>query len=156
MSNSRKESKPGKPGRKPSAPKKQRAGRAGANLRRAVDKLVSENTEKIAQALVNQTIAGNMAGARLVTALTGAEKPPTQPKKSRAREEKTPARKWPRRTEPSMALRLAMEPPWEGLTPEERERSIAANGLWCHNCNRPRPDCLCRPSNPNDTTEDGL
>jgi hypothetical protein len=150
MSNSRKESKPGKPGRKPSAPKKQRAGRAGANLRRAVDKLVSENTEKIAQALVNQTIAGNMAGARLVTALTGAEKPPTQPKKSRAREEKTPARKWPRRTEPSMAALLAAQPSWDDTPPEEQKRILIGLHKWCFACDGPSDDCRVDHSDPED------
>jgi hypothetical protein len=115
-------------GRKRSAPKRSpRPGQAGTSLRRAIDKAVSRDCEKIAQALVDQTIAGNMTGARLITALTDAEKPP--------------APKVKKRRGPSEAMRLAMEPPWEGLTREERERDRLANGLWCCECNCPRHEC---------------
>jgi hypothetical protein len=127
MPSPKKDPRPGKPGRKPRARKNQPPGRAAARLRQAVENLVTQESDKIARALVNQTIAGNMTGARILTALTDAEKPIEKKKR--------------KRRGPSEAMRLAMEPPWEGLTPEERERSIAANGIWCYKCQCPRDQC---------------
>jgi hypothetical protein len=56
-----------------------RAGRGGERLRSALNKLVDEQSEQIAQALINKTIAGNMVGARLLSDLTGAKNPRIKP-----------------------------------------------------------------------------
>jgi hypothetical protein len=99
MSNPKQQPKSKNTGRKRTPPKPTpRAGRAGISLRRAVEKLVAQDCEKIARTLVNQTIAGNMTSARLIASLTDAEKPIEKKK----------------RRPPSEALRLAREPLWEG------------------------------------------
>jgi hypothetical protein len=109
--------RPKSAGRKPSARKRSpRSGQAGVSLRRAIDKAVSQDCDKIARALVNQTIAGNMTGARLITALTDAEKSPTPKKK--------------KRRGLTEAQRLALEPSWDDTPPEERKRILIARGRW--------------------------
>jgi hypothetical protein len=62
--------------------------------------LVGKESERIAQAMVNKTIQGNMSGARLLTDLTGAMKSKNKPPK--------------KRYGPTEAELLALEPQWEG------------------------------------------
>jgi hypothetical protein len=74
-------------GRKPagSVAKKRRTtpGRGAALLRSSVNTKVGEESDRIANALVENTVAGNMTGARLLVELTGADKPPVPKKKKR-------------------------------------------------------------------------
>jgi hypothetical protein len=80
-------------------------GEAGGRLRDAVDKKVSKECTRIAKALVDKTIAGNLTGVKLVVELTGA---------------KSAARKRPRkRPGPSLAQQWALEPQWTGPLPGE-------------------------------------
>ena len=81
----------------------------GEQLRTAVEKLVAEQSEKIAQALVDKTIKGNMTGARLLVDLSGANSPQTKPPK--------------KRRGPTTAQRLAMDKPWEGRRMATRTRA---------------------------------
>ncbi len=93
-----------KPSRKPRGPTPKRpvSGNldAGDRLRAAIDDRVYVNFEKIADAMVDKTIQGNMAVARLLLEVTGASTP-----------RKTPVK---RPSGPSMAALWAAEPPWEG------------------------------------------
>ncbi len=59
-------------------------GRAAVRLRSSINSLVSYDSDRIAQALINKTVAGNMTGARLLVALAGADKPPIPLKKKRS------------------------------------------------------------------------
>jgi hypothetical protein len=69
---------------KPSAKKRKTApGRGAALLRSSVNTKVGEESDRIAEALVQNTVAGNMTGARLLVELTGADKPPVPKKKKR-------------------------------------------------------------------------
>jgi hypothetical protein len=75
-------------GRKPDAATKIRKtppGRAAVRLRSSINSLVSQESDSIAKALVDKTVAGNMTGARLIVALAGADKPPIPLKKKRSR-----------------------------------------------------------------------
>jgi hypothetical protein len=78
----------------------------GGQLRTAVEKLVAEQSEKIAQALIDKTIEGNMTGARLLVDLSGAKSPQIKPPK--------------KRRGPTTAQRLATDKPWEG--PEDGDK----------------------------------
>jgi hypothetical protein len=93
------ESKP----RRKSAPK---PGDGAVLLRNAVDQLVGQECSRIAKALVDRTIAGNMAGAKLLTELSGAKNLGSQPQKKKRRG-------------PSLALWLARQPKWEGPPAED-------------------------------------
>lgn len=80
-------SKPGKApqkrrGRK-SVPRKAPPGRGAISLRSSVNSLVSRAADLIAQALIKETLGGNMTGARILVELTGADKPPAPEKKKR-------------------------------------------------------------------------
>jgi hypothetical protein len=130
MSKPSQKSRPQKTGRKPSAPRKTRAGHPGATLRRALGELVTKESKKIARAVVNQTIAGNMTGARIITALTDAENPPA-PKKRKRRGL-------------SEAERLALEPSWDDTPPEEQKRILIASRMWCFECDGPSRVCEYR------------
>jgi hypothetical protein len=98
--------KPGPPatelrrrGRKPSAPKRRTPpGRGGLLLRNSINSLVGQESDRIAQALIDKTVAGNMVGARLLVELSGADKVPLPAKK--------------KRRGPSLADLLAKEPEW--------------------------------------------
>jgi hypothetical protein len=79
----------------------------------AVDILVSQECGRIARALVDKTISGNMAGARLVAELSGAKNPRNKPVK-----------KW---HGPSHADQWAAEPKWEG--PSEGDEEIGEGGM---------------------------
>ncbi|HEV2485443.1 MAG TPA: hypothetical protein VGT08_07920 [Terracidiphilus sp.] len=81
----------------------------GEQLRTAVEKLVAEQSEKIAQALIDKTIEGNMTGARLLVDLSGAKSPQTKPPK--------------KRRGLTTAQRLAMDKPWEGQ--EDGEENLS-------------------------------
>ena len=56
-------------------------GRAAVSLRSSVNSLVSQDSDRIAKALIDKTVAGNMTGARLLVELSGAQHPPVPPKK---------------------------------------------------------------------------
>jgi hypothetical protein len=59
-------------------------GRAAVRLRSSVNSLVSYDSDRIVQALIDKTVAGNMTGARLIVELSGADHPPAAPKKKRS------------------------------------------------------------------------
>lgn len=88
-------------------------GEGADRLRSAINRLVGQQCGRIAQALVDKTIAGNMTGARLLADLSGAKNPRNQPPK--------------KRFGPSDAERLAMEPPWQG--PPEDDEDVGFAGL---------------------------
>jgi hypothetical protein len=75
-------------------------GEGAERLRSAINKRVSQDCEKIANALVERTIAGNMTGAELLADLTGAKHLHNQPVK--------------KRSGPSQAQLLMLQPPWQG------------------------------------------
>jgi hypothetical protein len=103
--------KPGlKPGRKRSTTKgsKARAGSGGARLRSSINKKVREESDAIAQALIDKAVAGNMTSTRLVVGISGADKAPPVAKKSK------------KKTKTSLYIqRLANEPEWEGPWEDE-------------------------------------
>jgi hypothetical protein len=80
-------SKKGRPGRKPAARKttgprtrrKLAPGRGGERLCNSVNVILNDESDRIARALVDKTIAGNMSGARLLVELSGAKHPPAKP-----------------------------------------------------------------------------
>jgi hypothetical protein len=80
-------SKKGKPGRKPAAlkttaPRSRRKiapGLGADRLRNSVNVILNDESDRIARALVDKTIAGNMSGARLLVELSGAKHPPVEP-----------------------------------------------------------------------------
>ncbi len=66
-------------GRKPAAASKSNKtppGRGATRLRNSINSLVSRQSDDIAQALIDKTVAGNMTGARILVELSGAGKPP--------------------------------------------------------------------------------
>src|ERR1700722_3291059 len=77
----------GKSGRKPAALKtstsrsrrKIAPGRGAERLRNSVNVILNDESDRIARALVDKTIAGNMSGARLLVELSGAKHPPVEP-----------------------------------------------------------------------------
>src|SRR5580693_5898332 len=79
--------KNGKPGRKPqarktTAPRNRRKlppGRGAERLCNSVNVILNDESDRIARALVDKTIAGNMSGARLLVELSGAKRPPAKP-----------------------------------------------------------------------------
>jgi hypothetical protein len=79
--------KRGKPGRKPAARKttasrsrrKLPPGRGAERLRNSVNVILNDESDRIARALVDKTIAGNMSGARLLVELSGVKHPPAKP-----------------------------------------------------------------------------
>ena len=91
---------------------KPKPGEGAERLCAAVDKLVSEECGRIARALVDKTISGNMAGARLVAELSGAKNPRNKPVK-----------KW---LGPSRADQWAAEPQWKGPSEDDEETGAPA------------------------------
>ena len=78
--------KRGKPGRKPAAsktpaPRRRNLppGRGAERLISSVNVILNDESDRIARALVEKTIAGNMSGARLLVELSGAKHPPAKP-----------------------------------------------------------------------------
>jgi hypothetical protein len=97
--------------------KKQRAARTGGEkrarkdgaeqLRRAADKRVGRISEKLADLLETEALAGHLDSLKVLVALAGAKKPRPAPVKK------------PRR--PSLALRLTAEPRWQEKQEENGE-----------------------------------
>ena len=89
------------PGRKPSAssPRRFAKGRGAARLRSSINNLVGLESDRIARALSDKAVAGNMAAARLLVEISGADKEPPEKKK--------------KRKGPSWAEVLASEPEWD-------------------------------------------
>jgi hypothetical protein len=85
-------------------------GEGAERLRGAVDILVSRQCGRIAKALVDKTIAGNMTGARLVAELSGAKDLRNKPVKKRHE----PILPW-------SAAELAAEPQWKGPPEDDEE-----------------------------------
>jgi hypothetical protein len=81
---------------------------AAKKLRSAVDSEVSKSSKKIAKAMVEQAVKGNMSGARLLIELSGAKNPPEEEKK--------------KCSGPTQAELLASEPQWEGESDEDRRK----------------------------------
>jgi hypothetical protein len=99
-----------KPGRKPYTAKgsKARAGSGGARLRSSINKKVGEESDAIAQALIDKTKAGNATVARIIVGISGADKAPPVAKKRK------------KKTKTSLYIqRLANEPEWEGPWEDE-------------------------------------
>jgi hypothetical protein len=79
--------KRGKSGRKPAALKtsasrsrrKIAPGCGAERLRNSVNVILNDESDRIARALVDKTIAGNMSGARLLVELSGVKQPPAKP-----------------------------------------------------------------------------
>ena len=79
--------KNGKAGRKPAArkttaPRSRRKlppGRGAERLCNSVNVILNDESDRIARALVDKTIAGNMSGARLLVELSGAKHAPAKP-----------------------------------------------------------------------------
>ncbi len=130
----------GRRGRKPSAAKKRKPapGRGAERLRSSINSLVSEESDRIARALVDKTLSGNMTGARLLVELTGANKPPVNDELSahdKALYALLPSEpdgddddcdeETPRRVQ-SIAEMLAREPQWG---PETEER-LSRGEVW--------------------------
>jgi hypothetical protein len=80
-------------------PKKKRgASKSGVErLRRALDKRVGRNSEKLAELLTGKAMVGSLAEAKILVELAEGKKPVEKPKKKRGR---------------SAALALAAEPQW--------------------------------------------
>ena len=85
--------------RSPANRHKTPAGRGGARLRDSINAMVSKQSDRIAQALIDKTVKGNMTGARILVELSGADKAPPEKKK--------------KRSGPSWAELLASEPEWD-------------------------------------------
>jgi hypothetical protein len=84
--------------RSPANGHKTPAGRGAARLRDSINAMVSKQSDRIAQALIDKTVKGNMTGARILVELSGADKAPPVKKKRRGL---------------SWAQRLANEPEWD-------------------------------------------
>jgi hypothetical protein len=77
----------GKPGRKtaalkttaPRSRRKLSPGLGAERLRNSVNVILNDESDRIARALVDKTIAGNMSGARLLVELSGARHQPAKP-----------------------------------------------------------------------------
>jgi len=79
-------------------------------LRKAVDQLVGQECSRIAKALVDRTIAGNMTGAKLLTELSGAKKQGSQPPPKKKKQRAIDLLSW-----------LDAEPQWEGQPEQDME-----------------------------------
>jgi hypothetical protein len=86
----------------------------GTLLRSAVEEEVARRSVRMAKALVDKTIAGNLAGFKIAAEMTGARNPATPPKK--------------KRHGPSQAQQLAEEPEWPGPPKGEGERTPQPTG----------------------------
>ena len=89
----------GKIQKKPTPAKLRKRGAAGAFLRSSINEQVGLQSDQIAKAVVNKTLAGDMTGARILIQITGADKVPVEVKK---------------KSGPSWAMQLAAEPLWQG------------------------------------------
>lgn len=102
-----------KSGRKPSTTRgsKTRVGQGAARLRDAINKKAGEQSDAIAQTLINKAIAGNMTSTRLVIEVSGAKNAPPEKKKKRRPQ--------------SWITRLCNEPELPGPWDEQRKRDAA-------------------------------
>jgi hypothetical protein len=87
--------------------KRNRTTKGGGKLQSAVDEIVGVQCIRIATALVNKTVEGNMVGAKLLVEMTGASHPKEQQKR--------------KRRGPSVAQFLANDKPWEGPLDDEED-----------------------------------
>jgi len=79
----RKSRAPGDGSLSPGSSAEPEPGEGAELLRNAVDKLVGKECGRIAKALVDKTIAGDVTSAKLVTELAGAKGPRTKPPRKR-------------------------------------------------------------------------
>ena len=116
---------PPKPrGRKPAAASKKHKippGRAAVRLRSSVNSLVSQDSDRIAKALIDKTVAGNMTGARLLVELSGANHPPVEPKKKRSGKSLLDELESGPQWDPSMGRDASLLPPSE---PDDADDSL--------------------------------
>ncbi len=116
-SGNEKKKKSAKPRRKPrgrklASPAKKRKvapGQGATRLRSSINSLVSQESDRIAQALIDKTIAGNMTGARLLVELSGAKHPPAEPEEESGIS--------------SLIAKLANGPQW--VDPESNEKDAS-------------------------------
>ncbi len=119
---------PRKPGRKPAAASKRQTppGTGAVRLRRSINSLVSQKSDQIANALVEKTVAGDMAGARILVELSGADKPLAEPKKKRGGktllDELESGPQW----DPSMGRDASQLPPSEPDDPDDEDGRFVA------------------------------
>ncbi len=105
--------KPAKPRRK--LPGRKRAttsarrlakGRGAARLRSSINTIVALESDRLARALSEKAVAGNMAAARLLVEISGADKEPPEKKRKKSN---------------SWVELLASEPEWEGEWEDDKE-----------------------------------
>jgi hypothetical protein len=97
----------------------------GARLKKAAARELRKNGEKLAKALMDKALEGNVASAKMVVELAEEKK-----------DEETPKKRRPRGL--TLAQRLALEPSWDSLTPEQQKQSLIQSGLWDfeHDCRK--------------------
>jgi hypothetical protein len=105
------------PGRKRAATSARRLapGRGAARLRSAINNLVGRESDRLARALSDKAVAGNMAAARLLVEISGADKEPPEKKK--------------KRKGPSWAELLVAEPEWDPNEDENYDHHDASKLL---------------------------
>jgi hypothetical protein len=113
-------------GAKKGREKRERGAPADKNLRslkRAAAKEVKKHGQKLAETLMVKALKGDVASARMVVTLA----------ETKEGEAPKPKR---RRRGLSLAQRLALEPSWDSLTPEQQKQSLIRSGNWdfAHDC----------------------
>jgi len=100
-------------------------GTGGVRLKKAAAQQLRKNGEKLAKALMDKALGGSVASAKMVVELAEGKKTEEKPKKKQRRGL-------------SQAQRLAMEPSWDSLTPEQQKQTLIESGLWDfeHDCRR--------------------
>jgi hypothetical protein len=99
-----------KPGRKglTSKASRTRAGQGGVRLRAAVNKMVADESKRIAKALVDKTCDGNMTIGQIVFELSGVQQAALEAKKKK------------KKTKTSLYIKqLCSEPEWTGPWEDE-------------------------------------
>jgi len=89
------------------------AGRGVVRLRSSVNKMVGKEFDRIASALIEKTVAGNMASARMLAGLFDAQNAP--PDKKKKKKSKCSA----------YIQQLASEPEWTGPWEDENPRNAS-------------------------------
>jgi hypothetical protein len=92
-------------------------------LQKAASRAVGRNSRKLTQMLLDKALAGNVESTKLLVALAEPKKTEEKPKK--------------KRRGLTEAQRLALEPAWDTLSPEEQKRILIRNGDWSHEHNCP-------------------
>jgi hypothetical protein len=102
-----------------------RAGRGVARLKKEAAKQVKQKSKELVDALMEKALQGHVASAKLVVEL--AEAQPVEGAKPK-----------PRRRGLSEAERLALEPSWDSLTPEQQKQILIRDGEWdlAHDCRK--------------------